>query len=178
MWLLDFPAVTTVSGDTHSLFGPRGLKTWGRRPGQPIEPPFDVDDGAVGFIRFANGANAVLEATWAEHRQPKDDLIHMEIQGTNGTIELNIANYKLENTLHFYTEIEGEPVTVIPTVRTDGPSGHAALVAEAVRSLREGTPPPSNGEQGKAAITVLQAVYESARVGHEVSVADVPETTA
>jgi predicted dehydrogenase len=168
MWLLGFPAVTTVSGDTHSLFGPRGLKTWGRRAGQPATMTFDVDDGAVGFIRFANGANAVLEATWAEHRQPKDDLIHLELQGTNGTVVLNIANYSLEDTLRFYTEIEGEPVTIIPTIRVSGPQGHEALVIDAIRSLVEHTPPPSDGFQGLAAVQVLQAMYESARSGHEV----------
>src|SRR5258708_11109202 len=141
MWLLGFPGVVTGSGETPSLFGPRGMKTWGRRPGQPIEPPFDVDDGAVGFIRFASGANAVLEATWAEHRQPKDDLIHMEIQGTNGTVELNVANYRLEDTLRFYTEIEGEPVTVTPASGNEWPTGDAALVMDEAHTLREGTPP-------------------------------------
>jgi predicted dehydrogenase len=170
LWMLGFPGVSTVSGDTHSLFGPRGLKTWGRTPGHPPTTPFDVDDGAVGFIRFANGTNAVLEATWAEHRQPADDLIHMEIQGTNGTVVLNIANYRLEDTLRFYTEIETEPVTIIPTIRASGgPPSHEALVIEAVRSLRESTPPPSDGQQGLAAVQVLQAMYESALNRHEIA---------
>ncbi len=168
MWLLDFPSVTTVSGDTHSLFGPRGMKTWGRRPGQLIEPTFDVDDGAVGFIRFANGANAVLEATWAEHRQPQDDLIHMEIQGTNGTVVLNIPNYRVDDTLRFYTELEDEPATIIPTVRVSGPQGHEALVIDMLRSLQENTTPASTGQQGLAAVEVLQAIYDSAQSGHEI----------
>jgi predicted dehydrogenase len=176
MWMLGFPEVNTVSGDTHSLFGPRGMKTWGRKPGAIIEPPFDVDDGAVGFIRFANGANAVLEATWAEHRQPQDDLIRMEIQGTNGTVELNVANYTQENTLRFYTEIEGEPVTVIPTVRLDGPRGHVWLVQEIIQSLINGTEPPSNGEQGLLAVKVLQGLYESAQSGREISLRDLPSS--
>ena len=174
MYMLGFPAATTVSGDTHTLFGPRGLKTWGRRPGQTIEPPFDVDDGAVGFIRFANGANAVLEATWAEHRQPNDDFIHMELQGTNGTLVLNIANYRHDDTLRFYTEIEGEPVTITPTVRNEGPTGHAALVIDVAHSLREGTPPATNGEQGLAAVQVLQAMYESAQAGREIALTLAP----
>jgi predicted dehydrogenase len=174
MWFLDFPGVMTVSGDTHSLFGPRGMKTWGRRPGQVIENTFDVDDGAVGFIRFANGANAVLEATWAEHRQPQDDLIRMEIQGTNGTVVLNIANYKIEDTLRFYTELEDEPTIMIPTVRVSGPQGHEALVIDMVRSLQENTMPASTGEHGYAAVQVLQAMYESAQAGHEIVLAKGP----
>ncbi|HLY27054.1 MAG TPA: Gfo/Idh/MocA family oxidoreductase, partial [Aggregatilineales bacterium] len=34
LYMLDFPQALTVSGDTHTLFGPRGMKTWGRKPGQ------------------------------------------------------------------------------------------------------------------------------------------------
>src|SRR5690349_13188029 len=83
MWL-NFPTVKTVSGDTHMVFGQRGLKTWGRR-GQPVGTVFDVDDGAVGFVRFGDSSNLVLEATWAEHRQPQDDMINIELQGTEGT---------------------------------------------------------------------------------------------
>jgi predicted dehydrogenase len=175
MWLLGFPGVLTVSGDTHSVFGPRGMKMWGRRPGQIAQPPFDVDDGAVGFIRFANGANAVLEATWAEHRQPQDDLIRMELQGTNGTVVLNIANYKLEDTLRFYTELEGEPATVIPNLRFSGPQGHEALIIDVIRSIRENSTPPSDGFQGLAAVQVLQAMYESARTGHEIALDQVSQ---
>jgi predicted dehydrogenase len=178
MWLLGFPGVLTVSGDTHSVFGPRGMKMWGRRPGQGTEAPFDVDDGAVGFIRFANGANAVLEATWAEHRQPQDDLIRMELQGTNGTVVLNVANYKLDDTLRFYTELEGEPATVIPNIRVSGPQGHEALIIEVIRSLRENSTPPSDGFQGLAAVQVLQAMYESARTGREVSIEQVSPTVS
>ncbi|MEP7285229.1 MAG: Gfo/Idh/MocA family oxidoreductase [Chloroflexota bacterium] len=169
LWLLGFPAVNTVSGDIRSLFGPHGLKTWGRRPGQPIEPSFDVDDGAVGFIRFANGANATLEVTWAEHRQPADDLIHMEIQGTKGTVVLKIPNYTWENTLAFYTEMEGEPVTITPKVRLNGLGSHEMLVLDTAHRLRYGEPLPANGEQGLVAVQILQAIYESAKVRHEIN---------
>src|SRR5260221_345448 len=41
MWMLGFPAVTTVSGGTHSLFRPRGMEKWGPQPGPIIEPPLD-----------------------------------------------------------------------------------------------------------------------------------------
>jgi len=179
-WLMDFPEVQTVSGATRSLFGAHGLKTWGRKPGSMGETQFDVEDGAIGFIRFANGANAVLQATWAEHRQPQDDLIHIEIQGAQGTIVLSIENYTIENTLRLYTEIEGEPVTIIPGLRASGKAwGHDKFVSATVDAIHNGTPPPSDGEQGLADVRVLEAMYQSALSGHEVSLSAViaPEHT-
>jgi predicted dehydrogenase len=168
MWLLNFPVVKTVSGDTHMVFGQRGLKTWGRRPGQPIETVFDVDDGAVGFVRFGDSSNMVLEATWAEHRQPQDDMIRVEMQGTEGTMVLNIANYRNEDTLRMYKELEGEPVTITPTIRWDGPMGHEALVIEMLSCLRDGLPLPTDGAQGLMAVHVLEAMYRSSHEGREI----------
>ncbi|MBX3086349.1 MAG: Gfo/Idh/MocA family oxidoreductase [Anaerolineae bacterium] len=168
MWLLNFPMVKTVSGDTHMVFGQRGLKTWGHRPGQPIETVFDVDDGAVGFVRFGDSSNLVLEATWAEHRQPQDDMIHIELQGTEGTAVLNIANYRKDDTLRMYKEMEGEPVTVIPTIRWDGPMGHEALIIDTLACLRNGLPMPTDGAQGLMAVHVLEAMYRSSHEGREI----------
>lgn len=168
MWLLDFPMVKTVSGDTHMVFGQRGLKTWGRRPGQVVETAFDVDDGAVGFVRFGDGSNMVLEATWAEHRQPQDDLIRVELQGVEGTVVLNIANYRKEDTLRLYKEIEGEPCTIVPTIRWDGPLGHEALIIDLLSALRNDEPMPTDGSQGLMAVHVLEAMYRSSHEGREI----------
>ncbi|MBX3063505.1 MAG: Gfo/Idh/MocA family oxidoreductase [Anaerolineae bacterium] len=168
MWLLGFPGVKTVSGDTHMVFGQRGLKTWGRRPGQPVETAFDVDDGAVGFIRLGDGSNMVLEATWAEHRQPQDDLIRVELQGTEGTVVLNIANYRRDDTLRMYKEMEGEPVTVIPAIRWEGPHGHEALIMDILSAMRAGLPMPTDGAQGLMAVHVLEAMYRSSHDGREI----------
>lgn len=168
MWLLNFPVVRTVSGDTHMVFGQRGLKTWGRRPGSQVDTIFDVDDGAVGFVRFGDGSNMVLEATWAEHRQPQDDLIRIELQGTEGTIILNIANYRKDDTLRLYKEMEGEPVTVAPTIRWEGPMGHEALIIDTLSALRNDLDLPTSGAQGLMAVHVLEAMYRSSHEGREI----------
>lgn len=178
MWMLDFPAVKTVSGDTRMMFGHRGMKTQVRRNRLSAERIFDVDDGAVGFIRFANDTNIVLQATWAEHREPKDDIIRLELQGTDGTINLNISNYGREDTLRFYTEIEGEPVTITPTIRWNVPYAHEALIIDLVDSLRNNTPPPTDGWQGLVATQILEAMYQSAHSGHEIPFAPVNDPIA
>jgi predicted dehydrogenase len=150
------------------VFGQRGLKTWMRPGDKGQDRVFDVDDGAVGFIRLGDGANVVLEATWAEHRQPQDDVIRIELQGTDGTIVLNIANYRKDDTLRLYKEVEGEPATIIPTIRWGQTSGHEALIADVLACLRNGLPVPTDGAQGMMAVRVLEAMYRSSHEGREI----------
>lgn len=172
LWMMGFPKVKTVSGDTRMFFGPKSLKTW-KRPGQAsVDTGFDVEDGGVGFIRLANGANIVLNVTWAEHVQPQEDAIRVEIQGTEGTAVLHIRNYKNDDTLRFYTEMEGEPVTVIPSVRFGTPQGHEGLIHDVVDSLAHNLPPKTDGTQGLTAVSVLEALYQSAAAGHEIALGE------
>lgn len=170
LWFMDYPVVNTVSGSVRSVFGPRNIKTWGLLPGQERGDVFNVDDGAVAFLRLGNGASLLLESTWAEHRQPGDDLFRVEIQGSLGTAVLHVANYTRENTLTFYTELSGWPVTVTPKVKLEGTWGHERLIAESIAALRAGTPLPTAGEQGVLAVRVLEAIYQSAAAGHEIVV--------
>jgi predicted dehydrogenase len=169
LWFMGFPDVLTVSGATRTKFGPDGLKTWGRVPGAVVDPPFDVDDGATGFLRLGNGADMVLRATWAEHREPLDDLVRIELQGTKGTLVLNIPNYKHEHTLTLYSEIGGEPATSRPVPRAIAQQGHTAFVHLTAKALRNSTALPSDGAQGLAAVRVLEALYKSAASGHEIA---------
>lgn len=175
LWMLDFPEVKTVSGEVRSLFGPNGRKTWGRKPGQTIEGGFDVDDGAIGFIRLGSDVSMILEATWAEHTQPNEDRIRLEIQGTEGTAVLSIGKYGKEDTLRLYTEIQGESVTVIPSIRWGADSGHTGLITENLDCILNNRPSPTDGTQGFIAVNVLDAMYESAREKSEISLVKIIE---
>lgn len=171
LWMLDFPAVQTVSGEVRNEFGRHGRKVWGVPSGEANDR-FDVEDGATAFIRLDGGVNVFLQTTWAEHARPGEDRLRVELQGTGGTVVLDIPNYTREDTLRYYTEIEGAPVTVVPKVRWyDGvPYIHPGYLAAAVRSLHGEGPPPSDAEQGLVTVRILEAIYESARAGREVIV--------
>jgi predicted dehydrogenase len=169
LWMLGFPAVSSVSGEIRSAFGPRGLKTWTRQPVAATPGSFEVEDGAVGLIRLVGGGTIALQATWAEHRAPQDDRIGVELQGTEGTLVLDIPNYTKEDTLRFFTEIENQPVTVIPRLRWNAPAyHHEALMMETVEKLAQGETPSVDGTQGLAAVRILEGLYRSAQTGHEV----------
>ncbi len=177
LWLMNFPGVRTVTGDTRMLFGPRQLKTWHRNGVPSFDGSFDVEDGGTGFIRLDNGANIILNATWAEHQNPQEDAVRVELQGTDGTAILHIRNYKNDDTLRFYTEIEGEPVTVVPSVRFGAPQGHEGLIHDLMDSLRREVPPATDGRQGREAVAILEALYQSAANGHEIQLQDTPVKT-
>jgi predicted dehydrogenase len=166
LWMMDFPAVRTISAETRTLFGPQKRKTWGAGMDNPAD--FNVDDGGVAFLRLANEASMFVHVTWAEHQQPQEDAIRVEIQGTEGTAILHIRNYRNDDTLRYFTEIEGEPVTVTPSVRFGAPQGHEGMVRELVESVRYGRTPGTSGEQGLAAVVILDALYRSAAAGREV----------
>jgi predicted dehydrogenase len=170
LWLLGFPAVKTVSGSTRGHFGARGQKVWGlpRWLENKNEATFDVEDGAVGFLRLDGNLSMSLQATWAEHRAPKDDSIRLEFQGTEGTAVLNILNYRNEDTLRLYTSVAGSPVTITPVINWGSTSGHELLVADVVKALRNNLPSPTTAEQGLQTVRVLEAMYQSAAAGREV----------
>lgn len=172
LWMMDFPAVKTVSGQTRSLFGLLGRKTWGRTEGEAIEGGFDVDDGSVAFLRLANRVCMTLNIAWAEHGQPQEDMFRVELQGTEGSAILHVRNYKNEDTLRFYTEMAGEPVTVIPGVRFGGAQGHEAMIKHLIESIQNGEEPTTNGEQGLIGVQILEALYQSADTGREVVLGD------
>jgi len=168
LWMMDFPAVKTVSGQARTLFAKDSQKTWGRTKGQTWDS-FDVDDGAVGFLRLANGASMVLQATWAEHTEPQEDRVRVELQGTEGTVVFDMGNYTKEDTLRYYTEIEDEPVTVIPKVRWGKVWGHQGLVYDAIAVVMGSDGNPPDGQQGLVAVQVLEALYQSSELGREVA---------
>lgn len=168
MYFLGFPQIQTVSGSVRSIFGKRGMKTWGRKPGDMAAQGFDVEDGATAFIRFGNGTSMQLEATWAEHRTPQDDMIRIELQGSEATAVMEIHNYLKEDTLRLYSEVAGEPVVTIPKVKWEATYDHEALIVDALHSLRTGATPATEGNQGLAAVKILEALYQSARDGREV----------
>lgn len=174
LWMLGFPAVKTVSGDARSLFGPRGRKIWARR-GAQTTPSFDVDDGAVGFLRLENGASMIVQASWAEHTRPQEDRIRVELQGTEGTAIMNIENYHKEDTLRVYTEIEGGPVTIVPSLNWSAESPHTLLIADLVDAVMAERPSPTDGVQGLMAVQVLEALYRSAAEGHEIALLPGPQ---
>ncbi len=166
MWLLDYPDPLTVSADVQSNFGPYGRKVW-HKPGRKAQFSFAVEDSATAYIRLAGGINLILETSWASHATPGMDDFFITLMGTEGTIELYVANYASVDTLTLFTEINGVPATIHPQVVGDD-SDHNYAVAEFVRCIREDVPPTASAEKGLVIMNMIDAIYQSAEAGREV----------
>ncbi len=164
MWLLDYPEPLTVSGSIGANFGPRNAKTW-QASGTPF--PYTVEDSALAFIRLAGDVTLSLETSWASHARPGLDDFFITLMGTQGTIELYVANYAKENTLTFYTEIGGTPVVTHPSVKLTKPD-HEYAITEFIRCIKEDTAPTASVEQGLTIMKIIEAIYQSADAGREV----------
>lgn len=167
MWLLDYPEPLTASGSIQANFGPRSAKTW-QAPATP--PLYTVEDSALAFIRLAGDISLNLETSWASHARPGMDDFFITLMGTEGTIELYVANYATENTLTYYTEVSGKPVVSRPAVKVSK-SDHEYAIAEFVRCIKEDTPPTASVEQGLVIMRIIEAIYQSAEAGREVIIA-------
>jgi predicted dehydrogenase len=80
----------SVVGATYTKFGNRGLGEGGWGMSDRSDIPFDVDDFASAFIRFANGATVALDTSWAAH-QAQGDRNNVEIFGTEAGATLRPA---------------------------------------------------------------------------------------
>jgi len=150
MWLMGHPQPVAVSGCTYCNFGP------------DLDPVFDVDDHALAFVRFANGASLSLEASWASHVQ--GEAIGFELRGTRGGAR-RVGSYQGEYRVFQTvggTFVDTTPCAPLPPV--------ANAQHQFAASIVNGTPNPAPGEHGLAVQQVLEAIYKSAANGREARV--------
>ena len=142
----------------------------------------EVEDVAVATLTFAGGAVGTLVATTAAF----DGLpVRLDLFGTAGTAILEGDALRSLKVRDDPTVTAAEPaaahaVTVAAggtaaasasssaSARTWG-DAHQAQLADVVRCLRTGGRPRSDAADGRAAVRLVRAVYESARTGQPVT---------
>lgn len=121
----------------------------------------DVEDLASAMIRYDNGTVVTVEASFS-----------LNIKKPVGRIDLfgTKAGAKLEPDLEMYTDLNG----YMADVTFDGPTSLSFEglfeneINHFVDCVRSGIPCVSPAEDGVAIMDILDAIYESARTGHEV----------
>lgn len=157
LWLMDYPEPASVSGACYSEIGREIAARQGKT--------FDVEDLAAGFIRFKNGASLVLEASWASNTGKREDGF-TTLMGTKGGLHLYNEAETYEFRARAYQEIGGMLVEIAPKSRLSPLTAQAAFV----NAILSNQPVPAPGEQGLQVMRILDALYRSAEVGHEVPV--------
>jgi predicted dehydrogenase len=136
----------------------------------------EVEDTAVAVLHFRSGALGVIQATTSVHPgYPKTIAIH----GDKGS-----AVIEQEDVLRWdFTPETDEDARVrerfAAKVGASGGAadpkaisheGHRRQLADFVQAVRSNGTPQVDGREGRRAVAVIQAVYESARTGRSVEV--------
>lgn len=161
IWLMGNPVPVAVSGSTYTKFAENDVSDsinseFGERKADGI---FDVEDLAMGFIKFDNGACLQIEFSWASNVEEEN--IFVELRGTKSGSELKNDKLKI------FTENSGCLEDIIPKVY-DEPIAHGENIKHFTEVLQNAAEPDFVPTQGVDMIKILEAIYKSAETGKEV----------
>jgi UDP-N-acetyl-2-amino-2-deoxyglucuronate dehydrogenase len=135
----------------------------------------EVEDTAVACLRFANGALGVIEATTSVHPGwPKTIAIH----GDRGSVVIEQDDVlRWELTPETPEDRAVKERFAHKTGASGGSSnpaaishvGHARQLADFVRAIQSNTGPLVDGREGRKAVQVIEAIYQSAATGRTVT---------
>ena len=151
MYLMGNAKPVTVSGSTYLKFPHTSYS------------PIDVEDLAMGFIRFDNGACLQIEFSWASNIQC--DQMFVELRGTKAGSKMSGIDRKFE----IYTEECGVNTCVHPEFDDyQGMPHHEGNIRHFVDVINGKAEPDFTPEQGLNMVKILEALYKSAELGHEI----------
>ena len=91
LYLMGEPEIATVSASTYAELGPRGRGYWAGSKKMQTGSGFEVEDLATAFLRTADGATLLLEASWATNGPHGDDF-GVTLYGDGGGAEIDVRN--------------------------------------------------------------------------------------
>ena len=162
IWAMGNPTPVAVSGCTYNKFADDNADADSENAkfGDAMtDGTFDVEDLAMGFIRFDNGACLQIEFSWASNVDKEKR--YVELRGTKAGF-----SWRSSDEIEVYSEEHGVLTDLKPQLK--GIDGHAANIAHFIDCVQNGTAPDFVPQQGVNMIKILTAIYESAETGKEV----------
>ena len=160
LWFMGNPKPITVSGHSDLTLGKRKdlHGNWGEWERDKME----VEDFAVGFVRFDTGAILVLEVSWLSHVLEMQETCS-EVLGKNAGIKwpsLDISSEAARMCID----------SKLTHVKVDGPTGHHGQLASVAEAVLKGKKAPVPVKQTLDVIKILDGIYRSTKLGKEVRV--------
>jgi predicted dehydrogenase len=136
----------------------------------------EVEDVALALLRFRSGAVGVLQATTAAYPGLPERL---EVSGTGGTVIVEAGDIRVAELAdekgdagaygREVTPPDRAAATAAADPRAVASEAHQAQLADFLAALDTGRRPLVTGEEARASVAVIRAVYESARLGRPVT---------
>jgi len=167
IWLMGNPTPVAVSGCTYCKFAESDISdsansAYGEKKSGGT---FDVEDLAMGFIRFDNGACLQIEFSWASNVEQEE--VFVELRGTKSGSKFS----SLFDGIKIFAEDGEKCIDIIPEGVKDslGVQHHEANIRHFTDVLANGATPDFEPIQGVNMIKILSAMYESAKLGREIA---------
>lgn len=163
MYLMGNPRPVAVTGCTYCKFANSDVvdskeADFGEKDAEGV---FDVEDLAMGFIRFENGACLQIEFSWASNVDTERQFV--ELRGTKAGSMWDTS----KDELRILTEEYGGTVDIIPNVKDDS-VGHRENLRHFADCVLYGKEPMFVPQQGLNMVKILDALYRSAAEGREI----------
>ena len=159
LWLMGYPKPVWVLGNAYNPIASAMAREQGAR--------YDVEDMAVGMIRFENGAMLEIEASWAANVKERE-WMETRLFGTQG----GLVQRNTEETYKFEAEIYLERNGAHYDMALHQPSRPApSAMVHFVDSILNDTPHMATGEEGLLVMEILDAIYQSAQEGRPIQIA-------
>ncbi|QUH30261.1 Gfo/Idh/MocA family protein [Vallitalea guaymasensis] len=165
-YLTGKPKAVSVMASTFEHLGLKpyikGISKYNAKDYDKDNPFCDVEDSATALIKYDNGMTLSIETSWVLHT--KEDNNYLMLYGDK-------AGVKMEPELEFYKEHNDYFVEERPIVKEETDKFSAIFQRETahfIDCIVNNTECRNPGEDGVAIMKILDAIYESAKSGHEV----------
>ena len=165
IWLMGNPTPVSVVGSTYCKFAEDDTLADSEHAkfGDVKEDGiFNVEDLAMGFIKFDNGACLSIEFSWASNIEREGRYI--EFMGT----KMGSRWHSSDNVLKLFGEANGSTVDILPNIEIREKSGHRRNIDHFVECVLGNANPIFMPQQGVDMIKILGAIYKSAETGREI----------
>jgi len=167
MWMMGSPRPVSVVGSSFSKFSqntatPDSVHSgFGEKKAGGI---FDVEDMAMGFIKFDNGACLSIEFSWASNVENED--AYFELLGDKAG-----AKSHWGAPLKIFSETNGTLIDSTPLLPNTNPEigQHGLNLYHFANCVLHGEAPDFVPQQGVDMIKILTAIYKSAETGKEIT---------
>jgi len=158
LWLMGYPKPVWVLGSTYDHIASEAARKQ--------KAAFDVEDFAVGLVKFDNGATLEAEASWAGYIK-EWEMMETRLLGTRGGMLYHNIGESYQFEAEIFTEREGQHFDTKLHPMGNPPS---SAMRHFIDSILAGKPHTATGEEGLIVMQLLDALYQSAATGAPVHI--------